>query len=142
MRKNKTVLSQRQLFRVIDANYNRAKEGLRVCEDICRFVLDDKALTAGFKKVRHALVGAIAVFGLKEIVSARDILKDVGKKTVDEESKRFSVEDLLYSNSQRVKESLRVLEEFAKLVNIKAAERLKRLRYTLYDLEKETFKRL
>ena len=75
-------------------------------------------------------------------MSARDILKDVGKKTIDEESKRFSVEDLLYSNAQRVKESLRVLEEFAKLVDIKAAERLKRQRYALYDLEKETFSRL
>jgi thiamine-phosphate pyrophosphorylase len=135
-------VAPKELFRVADANYNRAKEGLRVCEDICRFVLDDKALTAGYKKIRHALAGAIAAFGLKEIVSARDILKDVGKKTIDEESKRFSVEDLLYANAQRVKESLRVLEEFAKLVDIKAAESLKRLRYKLYDLEKETFSRL
>ena len=126
----------------MDANYNRAKEGLRVCEDLCRFVLDEKDLTSGFKKVRHDLTQAIKSFGLKEIVTARDILKDVGKKTVDEESKRFSAEDLLYSNSQRVKESLRVLEEFAKLVNIKAAERLKGLRYKFYDLEKEAFGRL
>ena len=130
------------MFRVVDANYNRAKEGLRVCEDMCRFVLDDKELTAGFKRMRHGLTQAIKSFGLKEIVFARDILKDVGKKTVDEESKRFSVDDLLYSNAQRVKESLRVLEEFAKLVNIKAAERLKRLRYGFYNLEKETFSRL
>ncbi len=135
-------ITQKEMFRVVDANYNRAKEGLRVCEDLCRFVLDDKALTAGFKKSRHDLASVIEAFGLKEIVSARDILKDVGKKTVDEESKRFSVDDLLYANAQRVKESLRVLEEFAKLVNIKAAERLKRLRYTFYDLEKKTFGRL
>lgn len=126
----------------MDANYNRAKEGLRVCEDIARFVLDAKALTARFKKVRHALADAVSAFGLKNIVGARDILKDVGRATIAGESRRSSVEDLLYANSQRVKESLRVLEEFAKLVDTKAAERLKRLRYVVYDLEKETFGRL
>lgn len=135
-------VTAQELCRVVDANYNRAKEGLRVCEDLCRFVLDDKILTPRFKRIRHELAGVIEVFGIKEIVSARNILKDVGKTTLDEESKRFSVEDLLYSNAQRVKESLRVLEEFAKLVNIKAAERLKRLRYKFYDLEKETLGRL
>ncbi len=131
-----------KIRRVVDANYNRAKEGLRVCEDIARFVLDDGALTARYKRVRHGLTQAVEAFGLKEIVTARDILKDVGRATLSSESRRSSVGDLLYANSQRAKESLRVLEEFAKLVNINAAEKLKRLRYAVYDLEKESLGRL
>lgn len=135
-------VTQKELFRVVDANYNRAKEGLRVCEDIARFVFDDRALTARFKRVRHGLLQAVKPFGFNEIVTARDIVKDVGRGSVKSETIRRSVEDLLNANSQRVKESLRVLEEFAKLVNIKAAEKLKRLRYAVYDLEKEALGRL
>ena len=135
-------VNRKEIFRVVDANYNRAKEGLRVCEDIARFVLDDKTLTSRFKRVRHGLTQAVAAFGLEEIVTARDIVKDVGRATINSESRRYSVGDLLYANSQRVKESLRVLEEFAKLVNINAAEKLKSLRYTVYDLERKAIGRL
>ena len=135
-------ITQKELFRVVDANYNRAKEGLRVCEDIARFVFNDASLTARFKRVRHGLFQAIKPLGLKEIVTAREIQKDVGRQTVKSEADRSSVGDLLYANSQRVKESLRVLEEFAKLENIQAAEKLKRLRYAVYAIEKEVLGRV
>ena len=48
-------VSEKKLLRMIDANFNRAKEGIRVSEDIARFVLDDKSLAASFKKMRHTL---------------------------------------------------------------------------------------
>ena len=127
-----------QIDRIIDANYNRAKEGLRVCEDVCRFINDDKKTTARFKKMRHDLMGAVAVFGLKDIMASRDILRDVGRKTIASESCRSSVGDIFYANIQRVKESLRVLEEFAKLKNGCAASGLKKLRYTVYEIEKKS----
>ena len=72
--------------------------------------------------------------GVKRIAVCRDILLANDVPT--------SVGDLLYANSQRVKESLRVLEEFAKLVNIKAAEKLKRLRYAAYEVEKDALGRM
>ena len=131
-----------RLHRVIDANYNRAKEGLRVCEDICRFVRDDAKATARFKELRHGLTAAVMVFGLKDMVASRDITGDVGCKTIAAESRRRHVGDIFYANIQRVKESLRVLEEFAKLENIEAAERFKSLRYKVYGLEKKAFERL
>ena len=131
-------LKQKSFQRVVDANYNRAKEGLRVCEDVARFIFDSKPLTGRWKRIRHELSEAIGTLGLKEIVSARDIAGDVGRATIGAESLRKGVPDILYANCQRVKESLRVLEEFAKLMDISAAERLKRLRYKVYDLEKET----
>ncbi len=131
-----------QVDRVIDANYNRAKEGLRVCEDVCRFIRDDEKTTARFKKVRHDLTSAVTVFGLKQIVASRDIVCDVGRRTIAAESRRGSVADIFYANVQRVKESLRVLEEFAKLKDAAAASDLKKLRYTVYEIEKNTLKRM
>ena len=128
--------------RVIDANFNRAKEGLRVCEDTARFIIDDKALTAGYKGVRHDLTGAADVFGLKGIVRSRDVTGDVGRPTTVLESKRGNVADIFYANTQRVKESLRVLEEFAKLTSPVLAERFKVLRYKVYGLEKKALERL
>ncbi len=49
------------LFPLIDANLHRAKEGLRVVEDICRFVLSDEPLSSRVKDVRHALQGAVPI---------------------------------------------------------------------------------
>ncbi len=130
------------IHRVIDANYNRAKEGLRVCEDVCRFVKDDPKATARFKKLRHDLTAAVAIFGLKDIAASRDIIRDVGRKTIAAESCRNSVGDIFYANAQRVKESLRVLEEFAKLKDAAVASGLKKLRYTVYEIEKNALKRM
>ncbi|MBF0330616.1 MAG: thiamine-phosphate pyrophosphorylase [Candidatus Omnitrophica bacterium] len=130
-----------QFQRVIDANYNRSKEGLRVCEDLCRFVWNDRKSTAAFKKIRHSLTGAIISFGLKDIVASRDIVRDVGRATVASESLRKDVSDIFYANIQRVKESLRVLEEFAKLQDVPASVLLKKLRYSVYEIEKNILAR-
>ncbi len=128
--------------RIIDANFNRAKEGLRVCEDVSRFILDDQALTSSYKSVRHQLTDAAVLLGLKGMVSSRDVAGDVGRPTTLSESKRDNVEDIFYANTQRVKESLRVLEEFAKLKSAALAERFKLLRYKVYELEKKAFQQL
>ncbi len=132
----------RGVDRVIDANFNRAKEGLRVCEDTARFIIDDKALTVGYKDVRHQLTDAVEVLDLKGIVRSRDVAGDVGRPTSSSESIRGNVADIFYANTQRVKESLRVLEEFAKLISPAFAERFKVLRYKVYGLEKKVLERL
>lgn len=129
-------LDQKALLRVVDANFNRAKEGLRVCEDTARFVFNSRGLAKGYKDARHQLTDVISGFGLQALLSARDIQGDVGKTTTAPELVRSSVSDIFRANSQRVKESLRVLEEFAKLVDIATAENLKLLRYKVYALEK------
>ncbi len=136
------VVTPSPIHRIVDANYNRAKEGLRVCEDVCRFIRDDQKATAQFKKVRHALTRAVSVFGLKDIVASRDIVHDVGRKTIASESSRADIGDIFYANAQRVKESLRVLEEFSKLKDPAAAVHLKKMRYTVYEIEKNALKRM
>ena len=128
--------------RIIDANFNRAKEGLRVCEDICRFCFNKPELTKKFKAVRHHLTEAISRLKLKKLIQARDIENDVGKASNLTELKRKSIADIFYANIQRVKESIRVLEEFSKLRNVQVAQNLKGLRYQVYALEKKVVNQL
>ena len=130
-------INSQNLYRVLDANFNRTKEALRVCEDVSRFVLDDAQLTRQFKTIRHQMTELIGEFGLKTLISARNIDGDVGKTTSQQELKRKQASDIFYANLQRAKESIRVLEEFAKLSGGQLAIKFKRLRYQLYALEKK-----
>lgn len=130
-------VDEKRLLRMLDANFNRAKEGLRVCEDICRFVEDLPAATRSLKDIRHGLTEAVHSFRVGRLILARDIEGDVGRKSSATELKRQNFGDIFYANSQRVKESLRVLEEAAKLMRVAAAARLKELRYQFYAVEKK-----
>lgn len=127
--------------RIIDANFNRTKEGLRVCEDICRFVFDDQGATRRYKHVRHQLTAAMAGLNIHALIGSRNITADVGRRSTRTEFKRSGSMDIYYANSQRVKESLRVLEEFTKLRDKRISEKLKRLRYRAYELEKNIIER-
>ena len=133
--------NDKKLDRIIDANFNRAKEGLRVCEDVCRFILDAKSTTRSYKAARHQLTDIIGSLKIAQIIRAREIVKDVGRKSTAVEFKRNGAIDIFYANSQRVKESVRVLEEFTKLRNKRLAEDLKKLRYKIYALEKNVIER-
>jgi hypothetical protein len=126
-----------KLLRVVDANFNRAKEGLRVCEDVCRFWLNEKSLTKKFKNIRHQLTAHTGCFGYKDLIIGRDIQADQGRTTISSESKRETIDDVFYANCQRAKESLRVLEEFAKFKDVAAAVRIKNLRYEVYAVEQK-----
>lgn len=131
------------IYRIIDANINRAREGLRVCEEITRFVLNSYHLTAQIKKIRHELKATLSRLSTKrfDLLKERDSLKDVGKYTTIGEGKRKDYKDVFFANIQRVKESLRVLEEFSKLIDKYIAERFKYIRYDIYDIEKKIAKR-
>lgn len=129
--------------RIIDANINRAKEGLRVCEEIVRFVLNSRSLTAEFKKIRHRINAILK--NLKTptaLMEGRESGRDVGKNIYAEELKRKDYQDIFFANLQRVKESMRVLEEFGKLKNVDTAVEFKKIRYALYELEKKAAKRI
>ncbi len=132
------------LYRVIDANINRAKEGLRVCEEITRFILGDQRLTGEFKKVRHRIDSLVEGLGKNpQLISQRDSLKDVGLKVRNQaEFIRRDFADVFCANIQRVKESIRVLEEFSKLDDVKVALGLRNIRYDVYELEKKMAKKL
>ena len=138
----KRGITQKSIYRIVDANFNRTKEGLRVCEDICRFVLNRPDETKIYKSIRHRLTGIITQLKLTDIVAARDMKGDVGKVSTAVELKRTKPADIFYANSQRAKESLRVLEEFLKLLDKKSAQKLKAMRYEIYAVEQKIVKRL
>ncbi|MFA5410315.1 MAG: thiamine-phosphate pyrophosphorylase [Candidatus Omnitrophota bacterium] len=124
--------------RIIDANINRLREGLRVCEEITRFVLNSRLLTEDFKKIRHSINLLIKRMpaGI-ELIKKRDSLKDIGSRIyIKDEFRRSSCEDIFFANMQRVKESARVLEEFSKLKDVNLARGFKKIRYAIYETEK------
>jgi len=138
-------ISQRinSAHRVIDANLNRVKEGLRVCEEIARFILNSHKFTADFKKIRHGIDGIVRkTYPAFVLLKERNSNSDVGRLNSRGELKRASCKDVFWANIQRVKESLRVLEEFSKLTDAKAALRFKQLRYKVYEIEKDSFKKI
>lgn len=124
-----------KIERLIDANLNRLKEGLRVIEDICRYIHDDTLLTPQIKTLRHQLQHAYK----KERLSHRDIEGDTQKKSTKSELTRSSLDDLVIANFSRAQESSRVLEESFKLTQTKLSELFKHIRYQLYAIEKEYF---
>ena len=124
----------KKYLRVIDANLNRAREGLRVIEDTARFVEDNAVAFTSIRAIRHALE-KITRGIYPELLRHRDSLADSGR--VIKEGKREGIKPLLSANFRRVEESLRVLEEYGKIVSPSAAPKFKKLRFQTYILEKQ-----
>jgi len=124
-------------LRTIDANFNRAVEGLRVVEDHARFVLNDEFLAGSCKRLRHDLTSAIQKLDPHgERIFTRYTQGDVGTTiTTPQESTRGSAAELVAANWQRVAQALRVIEEFTKLLGQGGAI-FEQLRYQSYTLAK------
>ena len=119
--------------RIIDANLNRLREGIRVVEDIYRYLYNNKKISSELKSLRHKA----RISNFHEILESRDIIGDVLKETTPSEKSRTDIIDILISNFKRAQESSRVLEEILKLTDTDDAQTFKEIRYSLYDLEKE-----
>ncbi|TVQ60171.1 MAG: thiamine phosphate synthase [Phycisphaerales bacterium] len=126
----------RPIARLIDANANRCREGLRVMEDLARFALDDASLGEACKNARHELAAAVGVFDAGLLLSARDTPGDVGTETTTAgEAARPDAGSVAAAAGGRASEALRVLEEGAKLEGV-AHEPFERLRYAVYELDR------
>ncbi len=124
-------------LRVLDAAGNRAREGLRVVEDYVRFVLDDRFLTGRIKALRHDLTSLLSVFPAAQRLAARDTLGDVGTQlATPAEWRRSDTASVLAANFTRLQESLRSLEEFAKILDPPVAAKIEQLRYQSYTLHR------
>ena len=122
-----------ELYRVIDANLNRLKEGVRVVEDILRYRDNNKELSSQLKALRHKA----RINETKELLEYRDSINDVLRSSTKSEQNRTDVVSILSANFKRAQESARVLEELYKLDNIEYSENFKYIRYELYNLEKK-----
>jgi len=122
---------------VLAAAMNRGREGLRVVEDYVRFVLDDAHLTDQVKRLRHDLTAALSGVSVGRRLAARDTQADVGTGvTTASERRREDPRGVLAANFTRLQESLRTLEEFAKILDPDLAARLEELRYESYTLQR------
>ncbi len=123
--------------RILDANLNRAAEGLRTVEEYVRFVLDDRHLTQHCKQLRHDLAGLFADLSARERLAARETLRDVGTTiSVAAEGQRAGLDDVWQANLQRVCQSLRCLEEYGKLLSPELGAAVESLRYRVYTLQR------
>jgi thiamine-phosphate pyrophosphorylase len=123
------------LARMIDANLNRATEGLRVADDLARFVLKSAPLCAEFKTIRHGVVAAAAPLGATVGgIEHRDTPGDVGTTVSTQgEMNRPSLASAAEAACGRAQEAVRVLEESAKVAGFgEAARSLEALRYRTY----------
>ena len=128
-----------EVIRIIDVNLNRASEGLRVLEELVRFVLNDASLTEKLKSVRHELVIGDLAFN-RRLLNARRADTDVGADITLPGQGGKALAELAVSNSRRVQEALRVLEEIAKLDDRGlglSTDSLRRARFDLYTIEQE-----
>lgn len=139
----------KQCLRLIDANLNRIKEGLRVCEDITRFVFVEPTLARQFKKIRLGILKDTRqhtskndAFSLEKVIRGRDVDSDVLRSDSTDRLKRRDIKDIFFANIQRAKEAARVLEEFAKLSSKLSAAHFRNIRFEIYKIEKDSVKKL
>jgi thiamine-phosphate pyrophosphorylase len=129
---------ERVILRILDANLDRAREGLRVIEEWCRFGLSDTQLTSTCKNLRQEL----GRWHSDAMRSARDTPGDPGTDlTHPQESSRSDIRQVLAANLARIQESLRVLEEYGKIPHPELASAVKQIRYQVYTLESQLLHR-
>jgi len=131
-------MTERATYRIIDANFNRAREALRVIEEYCRFVLGHAVLTAQAKELRHQLSAALTRLDSDKLLACRDTVGDVGVgMAVEGQLKRAGLNDCLTAACKRLPEALRVLAEVTQTADPSAAASIEQLRYRAYTLEKD-----
>jgi thiamine-phosphate pyrophosphorylase len=133
------------LHRMLDANLNRAREGLRVLEDAARFALDDAALVARLKPLRHTISRVPdALAHPARLLACRDTDADVGTTIkTSHESTRDALPSLISAAAKRTTEALRVIEETLKVPGMVAPtgadlpRSIEHARYALYQIERD-----
>ncbi|MBI2886936.1 MAG: thiamine phosphate synthase [Chloroflexi bacterium] len=139
------------VLRALDANLDRTREGLRVLEDVARFILDDATLSGQLRELRHRVSHAAGTLE-PALLGARRAEEDVGANPALPEEPRQSLADLVQANAKRTQEALRVLEEFSRLPELPTGQaglpramdtaQFKAARFDVYDMEQRLVGRL
>ena len=123
-----------RIAQIIDANLDRAREGLRVLEDWARFGLGRVDIVKRLKDFRQIL----GSHHLNSYKNARNFTNDkCNGLSHPEQFKRVYAENIISSNSGRIQEALRVIEEFTRNNNNELSKTASLIRYELYSLEIE-----
>ena len=133
----------REIHRILDANFNRAREALRVAEDCGRFALNDPAITMMAKNLRSDLREILAAMPVQEMITSRDTPGDIGTEiTSPSEPLRADLPDVATAACKRLAEALRTIEEYGKIVAPDRVFQIERMRYNAYTLEARLVARL
>lgn len=133
----------REIYRILDANFNRAREGLRVAEDCGRFALNDPAVTAMAKNLRSDLREVYTRLPLGEFIISRDTPGDIGTEiTSPTEPDRQGLTDVALAACKRLTEALRTIEEYSKVIAPDQVGKIERMRYNGYTLEQRLVQRI
>ena len=129
---NNTSAEDFRIYQIIDANLDRAREGLRVLEDWARFGLGNEKYVEKIKNFRQILgKNHSEVYKL-----SRNHIEDRCKGlTHHEQINRKTSEQIISSNSTRIQEALRVIEEFSRLHNYELSKIASEIRYEIYTIE-------
>ena len=133
----------REVYRILDANFNRAREALRVVEDCGRFALNDPAVTAMAKNLRSQIKEVTVDLPANEMIVSRDTPGDIGTElTSPTEPERQDLADVASAACKRMTEALRTIEEYVKFVAPAQTIKVERMRYDAYTLEQRLMQRL
>ena len=135
---------QDSIYRILDVNFNRLREALRVIEEFFRFILEEEKSSVDLKKMRHLLTGMEKLIGHELLLKNRDTAGDCfAFNTRPEEMNRLEHSDVLNANFKRAQEASRVIEEYSKLSGIdNVSQSAKEIRFSLYTLQKITAPKL
>ena len=123
-------------LRILDANFNRVKEGLRVIEEFLRFHYPPLPYLEEWRNLRKELVKRISSLPL---LSHRDSEEDAGKNFIP--ASYPDILSLLRANFSRIEEGLRVIEEISRLKFPSLVSFIMKLRFQIYSLEKKILTR-
>lgn len=133
---------QNQIYRHIDVCLNRIQEGIRVVDEIVRFYLEDEELLKLLKELRHQVKNFFEIDDYY-LLTARDSENDLGFNFIaNGEGARSSIKNIAKASLKRIIESLRILEEYAKLPELKCNINIEKVRQQMYAVEKNIVLRL
>jgi len=121
-----------RIAQLIDANLDRAREGLRVMEDWCRFGLKRSDFSIQIKDWRQQLGVHHHNIYRQARLSSNDPAMGVSHPL---QKVRSNPEDVFIANSSRVQEALRVIEEFTRVTDPKLCKIASKIRYETYEIE-------
>ncbi len=132
-----THKTTQDVAQLIDANLDRAREGLRVIEDWSRFGLNNKDFVITLKDWRQQLGQHHYEYYKKARSTSND--KGAGLKH-PAQLNRIHPKEIVAANFARVQEALRVIEEFTRTTHPELSRISADIRYRIYDLEIDVLK--
>jgi thiamine-phosphate pyrophosphorylase len=134
------VFMKTPVYRILDANLNRAREGLRVTEEFLRFVRQDPRGSWFLKRWRHQLREMAEQLGPDQLLSARAADTDVGKDLGSpSQAAKQDPTAITAAGLKRLQEALRVIEEYSATLAPAVGETAGKMRFECYQFEKELF---